>query len=143
MKSFITRLIGKIFNNNIDLSKVCYQTTTITPKTLLEQSIDLAKANEIIPHEVCKGVDLKVGDCIVNNNARFLITAICPGFGAGTEFGHYIEVTGNYTNSRNPGEFSKFWTFQTCPVIRLTDRTLSLTHKPKDEIIRLTDEKLV
>ena len=120
MKAFITRLLGKIFNKHTKLSTTNYCVTTTTVNTALEQSIALAKAKDIISHEVCKGVDLKIGDYIIHNCSIFLISSISLGFGAGNQFGHYIEITGNYADIYClPLEPIKFWTFQSCPIIRL------------------------
>lgn len=76
-------------------------------------------------YKIVLGQDLKVGDIIVHNHERCLITSVSLGGGSGSfDFGGYVPVyaerlTGQLGFLSAEVSIGKvdFWTFQTCPVI--------------------------
>ena len=69
-------------------------------------------------YKIVLGQDLKVGDIIVHNHERCLITSVSLGGGSGSfDFGSYAPVYAQKLTGQLGFLSVDFWTFQTCPVI--------------------------
>jgi hypothetical protein len=69
-------------------------------------------------YKIVLGQDLKVGDIIVHNHERCLITSVSLGGGSGSfDFGGYVPVYAERLTGQLGFLSVDFWTFQTCPVI--------------------------
>ena len=69
-------------------------------------------------YKIVLGQDLKVGDIIVHNHERCLITSVSLGGGSGSfDFGSYVPVYAERLTGQLGFLSVDFWTFQTCPVI--------------------------
>ena len=69
-------------------------------------------------YKIVLGQDLKVGDIIVHNHGRCLITSVSLGGGSGSfDFGDYVPVYAKRLTGQLGFLDVDFWTFQTCPVI--------------------------
>lgn len=77
-----------------------------------------------IPHpkeavyKVVLGKDLSVGNIIIHNYQRCLITEVSQGRGAGSfEFGEYVGVVADKLTSWSNAKSVDFWTYENCPII--------------------------
>lgn len=69
-------------------------------------------------YDIVLGEDLKVGDIIIHNYQRCVITSLSNGKGAGSlDFGEYISVVANKLTGQVGHLTLKFWVFEDCPVI--------------------------
>lgn len=67
-------------------------------------------------YKLVTGQDLKIGDIIVYNHERLVITSVYLGSGAGSfDFGEY--VLGYAQKLTGQLGVIEFWTFRTCPMI--------------------------
>lgn len=64
------------------------------------------------------GKDLSVGDIVVHNYQRCVLTSVSRGRGAGSfDYGEYVSVIANKTTSWSNSREVDFWTYENCPVI--------------------------
>jgi hypothetical protein len=72
--------------------------------------------NEEYKIVLCK--DLKVGDIIIWNGKRAVLTEVSPGSGAGSvDFGEYIILSYMYSTPYGYNKHEKSWGYQNLPVI--------------------------
>ena len=69
-------------------------------------------------YKIVLGQDLKVGDIIIHNHQRCLITSVSLGGGSGSfDFGSYVPVYAQKLTGQLGFLDMDFWTFKNCPVI--------------------------
>lgn len=69
-------------------------------------------------YKIVLGQNLKVGDIIVHNHERYLITSVSLGGGSGSfDFGDYISIYAERLTGQLGFLSVNFWTFRACPVI--------------------------
>jgi len=90
----------------------------------------------MVQYTIVKGKDLKVGDIIVRDGSRHVITSCESGSGASSyDFGEYINVYAQrLTKSQPPLWEPAFWTFRECPMI--VERETETSPKEKPEPLR-------
>mgnify|MGYP003396224233 CR=1 FL=1 len=74
-------------------------------------------------YEIVLGKDLKIGDVIVHNCHKIIITNVSPGKGAGSiDFGEYISIKAIHPTSWNPFKKNlEFWTYNNCPLVKIEE----------------------